>query len=80
MTISRLDMKVSEVCIALGAGTTAPDIVNDMLNEGFPQVIVDRIMAQARSMLKDMGQEEVVDERVLHIQQMISEALDNIPR
>lgn len=80
MTISRLDMKVSEVCIALGAGTTAPDIITEMLAEGFPQSIVDRVMFQARSMLKDMGHEEIVDERMLRIQRMISEALDNIPQ
>lgn len=78
MTISRLDMKVSEVCIALGAGSNPIDLISDMQTEGFPPVIIDRIMHNARIMLANMD-EEPQEIRIIRIQEMISDALDNRP-
>jgi len=79
MTISRLDFKVSEVAIALGAGCKEQELIGDMLVEGWPRPLIDKVINGARLMLKDIEHETEMEESSLRIQKMIQEALDTGP-
>lgn len=76
MTISRLDLKVSEICIALGSGSKDQDLIGDMLLEGYPRQVINKIMQDAHSMLNEMEQDQKQEAGSIRIQKMIQEVLD----
>lgn len=79
MTISKLDFKVSEVAIALGAGCEEKELVGDMLVEGYPRSVIDKVIRRARMMLEEIEEDKEREESAVRIARMIQEALDTGP-
>jgi hypothetical protein len=54
MTISSLDWKVSEVCLALGIGAKERTLISEMFLEGYHPVIIEKVMMDAKAMLNSI--------------------------
>jgi hypothetical protein len=59
MTISRLNLKVSELAIALGTGASEDDLVAELWQDGYPRPIINKMMQDAKDLFTSM----VLDEK-----------------
>jgi hypothetical protein len=76
MTISRLGLKVSEVALALGMGSSEDDMVAELWMDGYPRSVIDRIMHDARELhLATMLEQQKIEQEqsTRQVQQLIQE-------